>query len=244
MTPGPTYADHVFVLLFAVVYPVAGYISFRRLLDRIEAGLQADRANLYRHTIVGHWLLVAIGLYIWWRSSRSLEDLGFGPAGGGSGFLLAALIVAGAVYLLAAQLRAARRADRDWLDSADRSFGVLRHLLPRSPAELRGFYAVGITAGIAEEILWRGYLIPYLAAYMGMTLAVLAGIVGFGLAHAYQGLASTPRIMLVGAVLTGLYLLSGSLWLPMLLHVLIDVMQGRLAYDVMIRRKVYAGVDV
>ena len=239
MVPAPTLVDHAFVLLFAVVYPTLGFLSFRRLVRRIEAGFQADRLQLYRHTVVGHWLLVAIGIGIWWGFGRPLGGLGLG-LDVDSSFVVAATFVAAATALLIMQLRSLRDADRDWLDAAYGSFGALRHLLPQRPEELRGFYRVGITAGIAEEMLWRGFLIPYLSAYLGLTLAALAGIVGFGIAHAYQGRAAIPRIMLVGAVLTGLYLLSGSIWLPMLLHALIDVFQGKLAYGVLVRRRVYA----
>ena len=63
----------------------------------------------------------------------------------------------------------------------------------------------------------------------------LAALAGFGFAHAYQGPANLPRLMLVGAVFSGLYLLSGSLWLPIVLHTAIDVFQGRVAYTVIQR---------
>jgi membrane protease YdiL (CAAX protease family) len=44
-----------------------------------------------------------------------------------------------------------------------------------------------------------------------------------------------PKITLVGGVFAGLYLLSGSIWLPMLLHAAVDILQGRLAYEVIHR---------
>jgi len=56
--------------------------------------------------------------------------------------------------------------------------------------------------------------------------------------HSYQGLANIPRVAMIGAVFSGLYLLTGSLWLPIILHAAVDLLQGRLAYDVM-RRVAY-----
>jgi len=66
---------------------------------------------------------------------------------------------------------------------------------------------------------------------MPLWAAALVSTVGFGLAHAYQGLSQLPKITLVGGVFAGLYLLSGSIWLPMLLHAAVDILQGRLAYE-------------
>ena len=45
----------------------------------------------------------------------------------------------------------------------------------------------------------------------------------FGLAHWYQGRLGVLATGAVGAVLTQLYLTTGSLLLPMVLHVLIDL---------------------
>ncbi len=39
----------------------------------------------------------------------------------------------------------------------------------------------------------------------------------------------------MGAALTGLYVLTGSLWLPIILHAAVDILQGRLLYEIMRR---------
>ena len=59
--------------------------------------------------------------------------------------------------------------------------------------------------------------------------------IGFGLAHAYQGIQNLPKITIVGAIFAGLYVLSGSLWLPMVLHAAVDVLQGRAVYEALRR---------
>ena len=47
--------DHTLVFLFAIVYPVASFISFRRLLRRVAEGESVNRNELYRNTFIGHW---------------------------------------------------------------------------------------------------------------------------------------------------------------------------------------------
>jgi membrane protease YdiL (CAAX protease family) len=93
------------------------------------------------------------------------------------------------------------------------------------------YYGLSLTAGIVEEMLWRGFLILYLGQIVPVWAAAVASGVLFGLAHAYQGLASLPKLCAAGLLLSGLFLLSGSLWLPMVLHVIVDALQGRSAFD-------------
>jgi membrane protease YdiL (CAAX protease family) len=45
----------------------------------------------------------------------------------------------------------------------------------------------------------------------------------FGFAHLYQGIAGVLGTALIGALLVGLYLSTGSLLLPILVHAIIDI---------------------
>jgi membrane protease YdiL (CAAX protease family) len=52
---------------------------------------------------------------------------------------------------------------------------------------------------------------------------VLAAGVAFGLAHAYQGRAGIVTTGLLGGIMAAVYLDTGSLLLPVLLHAAIDL---------------------
>lgn len=226
--------EHLYVVLVALVYPVVGYFSFKRLMRRVAAGEPVDRAQLYQLTIAGHWLLFALLLVLWYVSGRSFETLGYAPMAG-TGFIAgAALTVIGIVFLLL-QLRHVMNASNDTLKRYASQFGDVGVIVPQNGNELARFYALSVTAGVVEEAVWRGFLIWYLALYMPLWAAALLSIIGFTLGHAYQGTANLPKITLISAALTGLYLLSGSLWLPMLLHAAVDILQGRLGYEVLHR---------
>lgn len=153
-------------------------------------------------------------------------------------FLLGAALTVAAIAFLLVQVRQVATASQKKLTGLQSEIGVLSLMIPLNGRELAQFNILSLTAGIVEEILWRGYLFWYLSQVMPIWVAAIISTVGFGLAHAYQGLSNVPRVMLVGAVLSGLYLLSGSLWLPMILHASVDLLQGRLAYDVL-RRVAY-----
>jgi uncharacterized protein len=99
-------------------------------------------------------------------------------------------------------------------------------LLPRTAGERRLFTAVGVTAGVCEEWLYRGFFLAVVSALAGglpTGLLVVIAAVAFGLAHAYQGPAGVLTTGLLGGVMAALYLQTGSLLLPILLHAAIDL---------------------
>ena len=48
----------------------------------------------------------------------------------------------------------------------------------------------------------------------------------FALGHSYQGAAGVLRVFTVGIAFGLLFLLSGSIWLPIALHATLDILQG------------------
>ena len=85
---------------------------------------------------------------------------------------------------------------------------------------------MSINAGITEELIFRGFLLWYLEPFVGIAGAAVLAVVAFTLAHAYQGVAHVPALALASTYFVGLYLGTGSLLLPVVLHAVIDVMQG------------------
>jgi membrane protease YdiL (CAAX protease family) len=85
---------------------------------------------------------------------------------------------------------------------------------------------VGVTAGVCEEWLYRGFFLALVAAVapgLPGPVLVLVAALAFGLAHAYQGPAGVLTTGVLGGVLAAVYLSSGSLLLPVLLHAVIDL---------------------
>jgi membrane protease YdiL (CAAX protease family) len=99
-------------------------------------------------------------------------------------------------------------------------------VLPRTAGERRLFTVVGVTAGVCEEWLYRGFFIAVVAAIGGglpSGVLVLGAAVAFGLAHAYQGRTGIVSTGLLGGGMAAMYLQTGSLLLPVVLHALIDL---------------------
>lgn len=225
-------ADHVFVVMFVVAYPIAGIFGFRRLMRRIAAGRPVDRLQVYRNTMIGHWTLLVVAVLLWWAAGRPGSGLGVYWSGEPIwAIAVAAAFVVFAIVVLLRQLREVGRTGESVSKLRDR-LGRLEAVVPRTAPELRRFYAVSFTAGIVEEVLWRGYLIWYLSQFWSLGIAALVSTLAFGVAHAYQGWRQVLSITAVGAALTGLYLLTGTIWASIALHIAIDVLQGRLGYEI------------
>ncbi|HEY5800331.1 MAG TPA: CPBP family intramembrane glutamic endopeptidase [Burkholderiaceae bacterium] len=105
----------------------------------------------------------------------------------------------------------------------------MRYLLPVAAAERRWWVALSLSAGVCEEIVFRGLAQqllhgqPHGAWHVSLSLAWLLGALLFGLCHVYQGPAGIAKTALAGLMFGLLAILTGSLLLPVLLHVLVDL---------------------
>lgn len=229
-----TLFDHLFAFVLGVVVPISGALSFRRLLRRVEGGESIDRTTLYKGTVGTQLTLLLMLALLWFSQDRSLLELGFGLRID-LWFLVGIALTTIGIAVLTVQIRQIAAADKDEISLLRKSLGRLQIIIPHNGNELGRFYGLSLTAGIVEETLWRGYMIWYFAELMPMWVAALLSTLGFGVAHAYQGFRQIPKITLVGSAFTGLFFLSGSLWLPMILHAAVDILQGRAGYEILRR---------
>jgi membrane protease YdiL (CAAX protease family) len=97
-------------------------------------------------------------------------------------------------------------------------------LLPTTMRERLLFAVVALSAGLCEEVVFRAWLLNALHE-LGLSELVLVGTASavFGLAHHYQGVIGIVVTGLLAVVFCGLYFASGTLWVPIVIHAIIDV---------------------
>ncbi|MFZ5747126.1 MAG: CPBP family intramembrane glutamic endopeptidase [Pseudomonadota bacterium] len=102
--------------------------------------------------------------------------------------------------------------------------GDIEPLLPRNNAEIAQAIPMAINAGLSEELYFR-LALPLLATHVtGSALAGFAiACAAFALVHWYQGWKGMLAVFAVGVWLSWLYLATGSLLKPILVHILIDL---------------------
>ncbi|HEX2072258.1 MAG TPA: CPBP family intramembrane glutamic endopeptidase [Geodermatophilus sp.] len=233
---GPAALSAVVVAGYLVLgEPLVGHVLHRRFEGRLRSDTGARR-SFYRRLLVLEWGLALLALVVW-LSAPGVDAAQVGLVwprqwpGAVSG--AAAVLV---LLFVVASTRALRGGALAQAGPPARRPGAGRHaeppvhatlaLLPRTRVERRLFTLVGVTAGVCEEWLYRGFFLAVAAALAGGLSApalVVVAAAGFGVAHAYQGIAGVVTTGVLGGVLAGLYVDTGSLLLPVLLHVIIDL---------------------
>ena len=106
------------------------------------------------------------------------------------------------------------------------AFSSIPGILPNVGVERATFLLLSISAGICEEILFRGFLIRLLhdgALALPLAAALATSSLIFGLGHTYQGFKGVVGTAIGGLFLGLLFLLGGNLIPAMVLHALLDM---------------------
>lgn len=227
----PSFFDHALAALLVVGVPLWGAHAYRKLLRALARG-ETTRVREYWWTVLSEWGLVALVLFTWFWHHRVPADLGLLlPADirsvWGAGLTLLAIAV------LYWQWRSVHVQDDEQMASLRSQMEAVSGVLPHTANERRVFRLLALTAGITEEILYRGYLIWYFAALIGFWPGVTAAVLAFAAGHAYQGGAGIIKTGAVGLLYTLLYVFTGSLVWPMIVHAAMDLHGGALAYRVL-----------
>ena len=216
--------DYVLTAIIIVILPLWGVVDNRRFQRKAAEGAPDVRVNYYRQILAFEWVMAGIFLAVWLAKGRGLASLGLGLQAGawfwpGVGLTLVAL-----GGLIGQAVLAMRSPEK--LGEFREQFADLESLLPHDRREMWWWRLISVTAGICEEVVYRGFLIAVLAAAMNTWAAVLVAAFIFGLNHAYQGPKGILKTGLVGLALGGLFVLTGSLWAPMLVHAVMDLLAG------------------
>jgi membrane protease YdiL (CAAX protease family) len=221
--------DVIFVGLFAIVGPAIDHAVQWPAHRRLSAADPAwARRWLWRSAIANPWWLVAVGAALWVAGGRSWASLGFSVPDGWRSWAALALVALLAAYHAWAIVSLVRSPEAR--ASLRERLGALSAVLPHTRAELYWFGAVSLTAGFCEEFLYRGYLIHALAPWLGSWGAAALSVVLFAAGHAYQGWNGALRSGAVGALFTVVVVVLGSLWPAIVLHFLLDLGMGIIAW--------------
>lgn len=210
---------HLLALFLILCIPLWDRVETKRLkADRSPA----SRIRSYRTTIGWLWtatlLLLATTPWRWFGAAPGVTFIAHRT----QLIIAGAMAVAFTLGIIAPVIMATR--SPAMAAQMREQLARLDFFLPQSPRERGWFALVSISAAICEEILFRGFLPAYFMALgMPAVAAFLVAAVVFGIDHGYQGWTGVVLTGVIALIFTALFLLSGSLWLPMVVHALLDL---------------------
>jgi membrane protease YdiL (CAAX protease family) len=209
---------HLFVAYIVLVAPWLSRFKYHQLQQKLAAGDLTAKLRFYRIGVVQQGVRTLIVLAICLLGSIPPRALGLTAPGSwqNAGQSLAIFLVALAASVVLFRYRG------DW--QLRRLMKMVGALIPASVTERRWFAVIALGAGVSEEIVFRGFLLFYLNSYASlssMEMIIISSLV-FGFCHIYQGWFGVLGTTLAGLCFAFLYLSSGSLLVPILVHAAID----------------------
>jgi membrane protease YdiL (CAAX protease family) len=209
------------MVFLLVVGPYWGLYEMRKLKTSEDP---RRKVSYYRKEFAVQWLLALISVNVsGYAIFHAPGTWGWLRAPNSHFFMLVILICFAAVMVVpfmgifTVQGRAAIR----------KALGKFDYLLPESTArDYIWFGILCITAGVCEECLFRAFLMHYLASapwHLPLAIALILSGGVFGLNHLYQGLSGMAASAVLGVVFGLIFIATGSILLPMVLHALVDL---------------------
>lgn len=203
----------------ALVIPWLGRRRYRSLQQALRSGNPRARSRVYVRSLIAKWapvlslaILAAVGMVSWAGLGVRYSDREIPPR---MWIFFLVLFALTTVYFR-------KRGEKQ----IARLMKMAGAIVPTSLREQWLFAALAISAGITEELLYRGFFVFYLGTYapgLARWAVIAACALLFGIAHLYQGWTGVLFTGTLGAILTILYMETGSLLAPVVLHSLIDL---------------------
>jgi uncharacterized protein len=224
-----TAQDLLYVAFIVAALLIDHFVFWPRFVR--SAAIQPDQARrrIWYSWMGMLWSTAGTGIGLWIFTDRRWALLGLDLPVGWRLWLSAALVLA-VLALYASTILKIRKIAGSEKAALRARFGIYERMLPHTPIELAWFAALSVSAGFCEEWVFRAYLVWFLQPFVGLGGAAAISCVAFALGHAYQGTSGVIKTGIIGTLFMVLVLAVGSLIPAIVLHALIDMGQGVVAW--------------
>ena len=223
----------IFVLLMiylAVIAPVSGYLEHNKL-KRLESHGTNKKLKGYQSTIIWSWLPVVLILLLLLFSDITLSNIGFRwiniNTSALNKWIVIPFIALCLIYLFynVYSIIILKINKKARLEASKNLPEYAKTLLPITRLEKKTWVFVALTAGITEEIVYRGYLFfafalifPSLSIFHVLIISTFI----FGIGHIYQG-KEVVKSTILGLVFGFSYIIFDSIIPIIVLHSVQDL---------------------
>ena len=224
----PHWVDHILAFIFCIALPV--YSAWQH--SRYPAGRQyssAEKKQIYISASFSLFILGIIVMVEWILFKRPLAEVGFTQPTGFSSWWWFVLLF-WTLYFTDTLISITQR---EKLDKTIDNWKKNTPFMPTNKKELPHYFLMCFSAGVFEEIIYRGFLITWCwymlsgSQYQEALSIIIPGAV-FSVAHYYQGKKAVVKIFVLSLLFGFIYSRSGSLLIVMLIHFLVDAIGGLL----------------
>ncbi|MEC1682614.1 CPBP family intramembrane glutamic endopeptidase [Bacillus mojavensis] len=225
------------VIVFLLTYePIFGFYHFQKFKQNMKRS-ESAKIKYYKDVMVGLWVPALFILALAVCTDLSLKQMGIsipaihtGTLGSfasyiflGLGFLYFVLVL----YCIIGYWCSKKvKHDLSKKKAEEMKKSDIGDILPITLKEKRMWNYVSLTAGITEELIYRGFslfALPALFPSLSIWIVVLAASLIFGLAHTYQGVwQGVVRTSCFGFLFCLLSIILGSIIPLIVLHFLVD----------------------
>ena len=214
----------IFTIAFASFFPIFGYLLFRSLKKSDNLNLTSRKLRTYAYIILSEWGFVIVLLWLTHRHNLSISDLGENI--GNVNLTVITTIVLLSVFMVMVYFNV-RQLRQMSLEKLEVELRPLRKFIPNNVTEFIPFILIAFTAGICEELLYRGWLQNLLAYGTGSVwIGLILGAVIFGFGHAYQGKMGMVQTGIIGLIFGVVFIFTKSLVASQILHIIVDAVNG------------------
>ena len=206
-------------ILAAVIYFVISDIQL------MKKGLNSiPKKKIYQNILVSQWTLLCILIVLWWILDFQFKHLFLYEGVKSSLFIKNSEMLVGAItggVIAGVLLPLFMKSNK-----MTAAFEKIDFMLPKTLKQRITFFFIAVTAGVCEEIIFRGavtYFFMNVPVDLPLWVIGVAGSILFGLAHWYQGISGIISTGFIGFIMFNLYIQTGSLLIPIILHFIIDV---------------------
>ncbi len=220
----------ILIIYLTVAAPVLGYFELKKL-KKFESTSENKKLKEYNHIIIWSWVPVILIVLQIPLSDMTLTNLGnrwitINPNNLSNWIVIPFIVVCLIYFLYNVYLIIVLKTDNKVRTEASKKIpDDVKLLLPVTKQEKKRWVYVALTAGITEEIVYRGYLFfafAFLFPSLSIFYTLLISTILFGIGHLYQGKEAVKPVI-IGLLFGFSYIVFDSIIPVMVLHITQDL---------------------
>ncbi|HOY11555.1 MAG TPA: CPBP family intramembrane metalloprotease [Saprospiraceae bacterium] len=220
--------DHILFIVVGILIPILSLLSSSKNMAIEGEEVKMDlppKKHLYYSNGLMLWIGAVLVITSWNITTKPWADLGINwPVFSTlSIYLILALL---AIYLIDTAVSTYQYQKGKKIDDEE-----MLNIMPQNWTEYSHFIFLAVSAGVCEEIVFRGFLINYMrevlpsSPYNLIMSIIIPGMI-FSISHFYQGFLNVFKIFSLSILFGAIFVLTKSLLIVAILHAMVDLISG------------------